>query len=384
MKPLTIAYITETAPGDRHAWSGTAHYVHEALVKHGFTVKAQGPVTPRLLKLFLGALNKLSLLVFSKRIDYRHSVVYSKAFGKIFSKKLEGFNYDAVLVCGATEYGAYIKTSKPVFYVLDRTIAGALNYHTILSDLWSFSKTQSVVTDKKAMEEATALFFSSEWAAGHARKYYQIAENKIKVIPFGANMDMIPSAEKALLPKNTVSWKLLLIGTSWENKGADIACNTLKLLVEKGIDTSLTIVGCTPPAEFNNSRITVIPFADKNTEEGRNIIEQLYLSHHFFILPTRFDCTPIVFCEASAFGVPILSADTGGVGGHVREGKNGFLIDYNDQGKLYAEKISELISRPETYRNLCFSTRAEFDERLNWQQWTNAFSKVIFPLIPNQ
>jgi glycosyltransferase involved in cell wall biosynthesis len=377
LKPLKIAYITETPVSDKHAWSGTAHYVYKALLQQGFTVEPLGPARPGLIRLLLAIVNKCSLAILKKRIDYRHSIIYSKSFGRIFSKKLERINYDLVVVCGGTEYGAYLRTSKPVYYVLDRTIAGALNYHLILKDLWEFSKKQSVVTDKKAMIGSRRVVFSSQWAANHAKQFYNLNESKIVAQPFGANMDNVPERSEALKSKEMNECRLLLVGTYWKNKGADIACNTLLELLKRGVNARLTVVGCIPPEPIQNDRLTVIPFIDKNSEEGLAALWKLFSNHHFFILPTRFDCTPIVFCEASAFGLPILSADTGGVEGHIKDGINGFLIPYEDKGKMYAQKIEEIFADKEKYQALCRSARNHYEQYLNWESWGRNFKRLI-------
>jgi glycosyltransferase involved in cell wall biosynthesis len=372
-----IAYISESGTDDRHAWSGTVHYVFTALINAGYTVKALGPARPQFLRYAMAAANKLSLLIFRRRFDYRHSEVYSRAFGRIFSKKLRRTQCDLVVICGSTECGAYLETDKPVYYVLDRTIQGAVNYHQILSNLWQFSLRQSIATDRKAMLGAKKLLFSSEWAASHAREMYKVPDDKLIVVPFGANMDKLPSREEALVPRQEGSCRLLLVGTSWKNKGADVACSAVSYLNEAGISASLTIVGCTPPEPVNDSNVTVIPFADKNTAEGQNLLKELYLSHHFFILPTRFDCTPIVFCEASAFGMPVLSADTGGVAGHIKTATNGYLIPYDDNGKGYAYKIIQILSDRSGYERLRVSTRDYFEQKLNWNAWAEAFSQAL-------
>jgi glycosyltransferase involved in cell wall biosynthesis len=379
VKSPQIAYITESSPADRHAWSGTAHYVYEALSKTGLKVHALGPLRPKFWRLPMAFVNQMSLKFFGKRFDYRHSTFYSKAFGRLFSKKLKALEYDLIVVCGSTECGAYIQSSKPIYYVLDRTIAGAINYHSILSDLWPFSLQQSIQTDMIAMKAAKGLFFSSSWAAEHASRYYQIGAEKIHVLPFGANMDVLPTRQEALDIKSNKVWKILLIANAWKNKGADIACNAARMLHQRNCAVQLTIVGSEPPEKITEEFIRILPFVDKNTVEGRKQLDALYTESHLFILPTRFDCTPIVFCEASSYGVPILSANTGGVAGHIAEGLNGFLIPYEDTGKAYADKIEEIITDPAGYEHLRISTRDYFEDKLNWNQWLKAFLKITLP-----
>ena len=128
-KELKIAFITEMSPKDKHAWSGTAHYAFQSLSNAVTQVTAFGPARPGLVRWLMMFANQISLRIFKKRIDYRHSRWYAQSFGRIFSQKLRKQDHDIVVVCGGTEYGAYLETSKPIFYILDRTIAGAINYH---------------------------------------------------------------------------------------------------------------------------------------------------------------------------------------------------------------------------------------------------------------
>jgi glycosyltransferase involved in cell wall biosynthesis len=377
-----VAFITTSDPRNKHSWSGTDHYVWKSLQSHFSEVQLLGPDEPKFTVFICKVIHAFSLL-FGKRFDYRHSTMYAKACARLFDKKLEGKNYDLIVSPAGVAYTAYLKTKTPKILVLDRTIAGTINYHNIFKKLWKFSEEQSIQTDKTAMHNCDLVIFSSQWAADIAMKEYKLPREKTLVFPFGANMDNVPSAEYVFQNKTpfTKTCKLLLVGTYWENKGADIALNAMNELIKLGLDATLTVCGCTPPEEIKNERLTVIPFLNKNSEEGRKELEKLFLSHTFFILPTRFDCTPIVFCEASAYALPILSANTGGVGGHISEGKNGYLIDYNDKGPAYAAKITEILNEPGRYAELSKSSREEYDQRLNWKTWGETFESAYNKLI---
>ncbi len=264
-----------------------------------------------------------------------------------------------------------------MYYVLDRTIGGAINYHTILSGLWNFSKNQSIQTDKRAMEGAAKVIFSSHWAAHHAQDLYGLSKAKTAVIPFGANLDAVPSRDEAMQEKAPGVCRLLLIGTYWHNKGANIAYNTLQLLLNAGINAYLTVVGCEAPQGLKHEKLKVIPFVDKNSPEGLKIMWELFSEHHFFILPTRFDCTPIVYCEASAFGVPVLSSNTGGIAGHLKEGVNGYILPYEDKGEAYAATIIKVMADENAYQSLRASTRKYYEEHLNWTTWARSFRDLL-------
>ena len=380
------AYITVSDPNDKHAWSGTNHYIWKSLQSHFSQIDLLGPDEPKFTVFISKVVHAFSLLC-GKRFDYRHSTMYAKACAKLFSKKLEGKNYDLIISPAGVAYIGYLKTSITKVLILDRTIAGTINYHNIFKKLWKFSEQQSINTDKIAMHNCELTVFSSQWAADIAIKEYKLPKEKTMVLPFGANMDSLPNSDFVFANKpirqaqGDKKCNLLLVGTYWENKGVDIAINAMNDLVIMGFDARLTVCGCTPPTEIENDRVTIIPFINKNTPEGKKQLEELFLSHTFFILPTRFDCTPIVYCEASAYALPILSSNTGGVAGHITENINGFLIDYNDTGKAYAQKIADVLNETGRYEILCKTTREEYDKRLNWVSWAENFTNAVKNII---
>ncbi len=377
--PKKIAYITVSDPRDKHAWSGTNHYIWQALEKRFGHVDLLGPDEPAFVTFLCQVVHGISLYLFKKRFDYRNSTVYAKACGRLFGKKLKGKHYDLIVSPAGIAYIAYLKTDVPIVFVGDRIIANSLNYHTIISNLWTWSERQSLKTEGIALRRTALNILSSHWAADYAVSHYQLNPETTVVLPFGANMDQTPSAEYVFSQRQKSEvCKLLLVGTYWKNKGADIAVNALHALLQKGIKAQLTIVGCEPETPLNDPQVTVIPFVNKNTAEGRKELEDLFLSHSFFILPTRFDCTPIVFCEASMYGLPVLSANTGGVAGHVKEGINGYLVDYQDKGEGYASLVAKIWKDEDRYLKLQKTARELFDSELNWDSWVQHLeSKLI-------
>lgn len=384
IRPKNIAYITVSDPRNKHAWSGTNHYIWKALEKRFGTIDLLGPDEPKFITFICKIIHGISLYVFGKRFNYRDSTIYAKACGRLFGKKIKQRNYDLIVSPAGIAYVAYLKTSIPVVFIGDRIIANALGYHTIISNLWKWSEKQSLKTEETALKRSALNILSSHWAADYAIQYYHLKKETTIVLPFGANMDNVPSAEYVFKHKQTPkTCKLLLVGTYWKNKGADIAVNALNELLAQGIDAELTIVGCQPDGPFSHPKVTIIPFLNKNTDEGLQKLEALFLTHSFFILPTRFDCTPIVFCESSAYALPVLSSNTGGVAGHIKEGINGYLIPYEDQGKAYSEKIMELYNNPEKYQSLCQTTRQLYDQELNWDTWSLKLEEHLLALSPS-
>jgi glycosyltransferase involved in cell wall biosynthesis len=90
-----------------------------------------------------------------------------------------------------------------------------------------------------------------------------------------------------------------------------------------------------------------------------------------------------VFSEASAFGIPSITTDTGGISSAVENGVNGILLNVNSDEIEFAEKIYELYNNKEMFRKIRISSRKAYEERLSWKIWTQNFNKSIQSLTKN-
>lgn len=374
---LKIAYITATDARNKHSWSGTDYYIWNTLQKNVGDILLMQPAEPSFLIFLLKALHGLSLYVFKKRFDWRHSTLLSKAYAKRIQKMLDGKKIDLIVAPASDTLIARLDTSIPIIYINDRTIAGALGYHKMLSDLWKFSEKQSLETDQKAIEKSLFVTYPSEWAAQSAIKHYGASKEKIFVLPFGANMDEIPDRAVALEHTKGTCCKLLFIGVNWKDKGGELAYECLMELLKLGIDAELTVVGCTPPDQFKHIKLNVIPFLNKNKHNDFERLKSLWKDSTFLILPTRIDAFGIVFCEAAAYGLPSLGTNTGGVAGALHDGKNGYLMPFDARGKEYAMQIANVFNDTNAYRNLVIKSRDEFEKELNWDSWAGRVKEIL-------
>ena len=95
----------------------------------------------------------------------------------------------------------------------------------------------------------------------------------------------------------------------------------------------------------------------------------------------RADCIPFVFNEANAFGLPMITADTGGVPDIIKNGENGYVLPYSARGSEYAQMIAEIYQDEQRYTALVQSSRAAFESRLNWDAWGRAVKDVLLKVI---
>lgn len=191
---------------------------------------------------------------------------------------------------------------------------------------------------------------------------------------FGANLDDPP--DKPYLNKNIGSRvNLLFLGVGWERKGGDIALAGLKVLLERKHNVALVVCGCTPPVSHPGMK--VIPFLNKNIESDRITFHKVLSESHILFLPTRADCFGIVFCEAAAYGLPVVTTNIGGVGSLIEHNKTGFLLAEDSSPADYADCIEQLINNPDMYRKLSIHAREKFERELNWDVWGKQMGKIL-------
>ncbi|RSK34014.1 glycosyltransferase family 4 protein [Hymenobacter metallilatus] len=375
---LRIAFLTATDPLDQRSWSGLHYKLGQTLEKHVGDVTYLGPVSLRYLFALGDRINKVvAWLTGGKRYHYSISILVSRLYGLIFGAKLQGKHFDLLFAPAAYTEFAYLYTRIPIVYCADSTLTQLIDYYEGLSNLLPLSKRELRHIEQRAIRKASLLVYSSQWAAESARRDFGAKRWQVVVQPFGANFEQLPSQEQVFSRHQKPGCHLLFVGVEWNRKGGRIAVDTLHALRKMGVDAHLTVCGCVPPPGTDQSHLTVFPFLDKNIPEQAQQLAQLYLQADFFLLPTRAECAAIAFCEASAFGLPSFTTDTGGVGEFVLEGVNGFRLSLAAEGADYAAAIKRVVDDAALYAQLRRTARQLFEQRLNWDAWGLAMKRVL-------
>lgn len=378
-----IAFVTPDDPTDRRSWSGINHYMAAALQKHCGDVHFLGPVRSRL-DAAGRAVDRASRRVLRKGYDFTHSVLLARRYAQIIERRLAGAAFDVIFAPSASTDVAYVETTIPIVYLSGTTFRLMNGYYPYLSNLVAASVREGDRIEGRAIRKASLLLYPSAWAAQSAQRDYGADESKIHVLPYGANLDEVATRETVLARKASGECRLLFLGVDWYRKGGDIAFETLLELESQGVKAHLTVCGTTPPGGLSHERMRTIPFLDKSDALQRQELVDLFLKSDFLLLPTRSECFGVVFCEASAFGLPIITTDTGGVAGAVRDGDNGILLPESARGAQYAEVIRELHEDPRRYGELVRGGRDAFEDRLNWDAWGIAAGRLVGAMLDSR
>jgi glycosyltransferase involved in cell wall biosynthesis len=311
------------------------------------------------------------------RIDYTHLRVISKMLARRFEERIAAAELDVIFAPVASTEIAFLQTNVPIVYYGDLTAKLFLNYSENLMGLAGCSLAQTELLERRALRRADHLVYASEWAAKSCIVDYGIDDSRVSVVPMGANLEETPSREVALsrVAPSQTECRLLFIGVDWERKGALIAFRAMEELRARGINASLTVVGCVPPRNVHHPDLHFVPFLNKSLPEERVQLNELFLRSHFMLFPTRREAYGIVCCEANAFGLPLITSDLGGI--PVRPGENGIQLPASASGLDYASAVQQLLEAPSRYFELVRAGRDAFDSRLNWDSWGRSMAGVF-------
>jgi len=373
-KRPSLAFVSHENPYDKRTSSGVPYYMMEALQEHWGNVEAFYWVKNRLQYKLLRLITHASRILFKKDFDYGKSMFFSKLLGSYFSRKFSGKEFD-VLFCTGSFPIAYLDTDIPIIIFTDSSFGLLVKYYPYRNHYFKKLIQSGRTIEQRGYDKAHFIVFASSWAADYARNHY-ICGRKIEVLPRGANIDTVPgisTIEYRLHNKNVC--KLLFLGVDWQRKGGNIVVETFMTLKKRGMKVHLTILGCKPKALCDD--VTVIPFINKNSAAGMREFDELFKKSHFMFVPTRAECFGIIFCEASAYGMPVISTDTGGVSEAVEEGINGHLLPLSANSDEYADLIQSCFLNEARYKELCYNSRMKFEEKLNWGSTIKSMKKLF-------
>jgi Glycosyl transferases group 1/Glycosyltransferase Family 4 len=381
-KRLRIGFVSNTNPLDRRAWSGVHYSIFKALERSLGDVVALGPVPMRLPFALGDRLNSwLVRPLTGKRYQYGWSVAVARWYGWVFGRKLARQQFDLLVAPASFTEIAYLRTNVPIVYIEDSTLHQLIDFYPGLTGLLEVSKAELNHLEKQALSRASLVCYSSEWAAQSARADYGAPANKLAVFPFGSNYPSPPTREQAAAHRPTADGgcRLFLLGGEWGRKGGPIAYATMVALQQAGIPATLTVVGCAPPdpENYTNPGFTTIPYLNMGVPADQARLHELFSTADFFLMPSRAECAAIAFCDANAFGLPVLTTNVGGIGSFVQQGANGYMLPLSANGEDFARRIQEILADPALYQHLRQQSRVLYEQVLNWDVWVNKLKQEL-------
>lgn len=263
---------------------------------------------------------------------------------------------------------AYLRSDRPIIFWADATFDGMIGFYPEYTNLCDETLRNGHEMEQAALSSCHLAIYSSGWAANTAVANYKVDSEKIKIVPYGANLALVPNTqevERAIASRSSETCKLLFVGVDWDRKGGDQALLVTTRLRERGVDAELHVVGCKTRSPMP-AYVRVYGYLSKSNREDSDLLSRLFETSNFFILPSKAECAAVSVAEANAFGLPAVTTRVGGMATVVSDGKNGWAFE----PRLFVEQctnhILELFPLKERYQELCRSSFREYSERLNW------------------
>jgi glycosyltransferase involved in cell wall biosynthesis len=372
---MRIAFVDIEDPEDVATWSGTPYFMLQELRRQGVEVEVIAPLKRPFKYLF--APQKAVAKVTGRNLQINRHAIALRSFAAQVERRLKAKRFDAIFSTSSIPV-SLLQPGMPVLYWTDAVIEAVADYYDgSFSNMSSRELRIAHHQEQAALDRAAFAIYSSDWAAESVRRSYKISGDKVQVIEFGANLNVdhdlkdIVEFDEQRLRSECV---LLFIGINWDRKGGAFAFEAARLLNERGIKTRLKVVGGGgPEAPF----VEKLGFINKNTPEGQREFDRLFATSTFFVLPTRAEASAIVFCEASAYGLPIFAPKTGGLENYIIDSQTGYCLPLAADGSAYADLIAATLAAPDTYHRLSIGAFQRYRQTLNWKVGVSSLLKLV-------
>jgi len=356
-------------PNDEAFWSGIPMQIGQSLRAAGHEVATIGPLEPGVT--FWGRIKgRFYRHAFGKNylINRDPAVLRARAVqaNRLLRQQAAA---DAVVVVYPPD-AAYLTCPAPLILIHDATWFGLLDFYPGHERHYIARETieGGIALDRLALENCDRAIYASDWAAESAIRGYGIDRSKVAVLPLGAGLTAAPDQAdiKQWLEKRLQGpCRLLFVGKEWHRKGGDIAIEVARRLHDGGMAVELDIVGCHPPGDVP-SFVRAFGFLSKNDPAKAALMQRLFQEASFVIMPSRAECFGMVFCEAAAYGLPVVTTKVGGIP-EILDGRGwGAMLSPTAPPEDFARWIRTSLDDHVAYERMAWSARRDFDQRLNW------------------
>jgi glycosyltransferase involved in cell wall biosynthesis len=214
--------------------------------------------------------------------------------------------------------------------------------------------------------------------AEYIRKNFHFLEKKVMTIPNFVDLERFkPSFHQ----RHDVP-EIIIAATIWPSKNTLGFIDAVKILAQKGLKFHVSWYGKnTAYIDYFNAcknkidekgvgnYICLLEKTDKITDR--------YKEADYFCLPSFYEGTPNVICEAMASGMPIMCSEVCDNSRYVQEGVNGTLFNPKDAESI-AHKIEKMLGASDAeYEHFCNRSREMAENKLSKERFINDYVNLI-------
>jgi len=208
---------------------------------------------------------------------------------------------------------------------------------------------------------ADKVFVCSTFVKKHFKKFLL---NKTYLLPLGYELK-----EKKAMGKNLSNIKIVYLAKFHKAKGHLWLLKALNPILTANSDVNVVLPGDGETLEkckrfvYHNNIDSQVEFTGWIDREN---IEAVLAEASIAIIPSRTETFGHNIVEPMFFKMPVISTKTGIAPDIIRDGYNGYLVDYRDTGGL-RDKINKLINNRARIKEMGNNAFNTVKRKLNWQ-----------------
>ena len=206
-------------------------------------------------------------------------------------------------------------------------------------------------------------------------KIYFLKKIKKKLILNGIEAIKITKLYK----RHKNKFNILMMAVFEERKGFDYIFDCMVQLKKKKIDFTLHLYG-----DYKKNDLLII----KEMIKSRNLKnfvtinayekdkKKIFTNKDILVLPSKYEPFGLVLIEAMMFKIPTISTNLGGPSEIIKNGKNGFLVQFGNINDM-CKKIKILITDKKRYKSISNNGYKTFNTKFN----SKIMSKNYFEIL---
>jgi hypothetical protein len=223
--------------------SDVGYHMAKSLAAQGIDVTRFWLSSPRWL-LAHSAVMKAAYALPRRTYIGKKSSARLNSFARESARLVRDGRFDVVLTpsAGGTPV-ARLECEQPIVLWTDTTATGLVGFYPNFSRLASSTARDLLAADRSVLERCVLAVFSSRWAADVAVHSCDIDPAKVRVVPFGANMESVHDQDeirRVISRRDRETCRVAFVGTDWKRKGGPFALDVLEELRAGGMKSALT------------------------------------------------------------------------------------------------------------------------------------------------
>jgi len=228
--------------------------------------------------------------------------------------------------------------------------------------------------EKRFLSQLPVAIVDTEYVKEMVNNYPIRKKPAMQVVPQGINEDYF---ELECSPASNV---FLSVGAIIERKGHLLTLKAFEQLRKAGVEARLVIAGTVTSQSYLEQLQEAICNSEFRedvslyTDVSVNALKKLYEDAHVFVLHTEEESQGIVFAEAMATGLPVVSTRVGGAPYVVKDGGTGLLSNYADI-VTFADNMKRLMTDEQLWKTMAKAAKSEA-KVFHWNEIASRVSDV--------